>query len=1092
MNHGRRTAAWVMAAILVFSLLPGNARAEEAAGEEGLPVEDTGAAWQLEGKESALPVQQPEQPEVPEAEAGPRLYFGLLHSHTADSSGTGTPAEAYAYATETGGLDFLAVTDHSASFDGAAEAALGEDACAVSSIWQQGREAAVRATNDAFLALYGFEMDWQNGLGHIGTYFTPGFQSWEQEPFSKPAQALEAYYSLLNTVPGAVGQFNHPDIYYGDFEGFGHYSEKADTAMQLLEVISEGTDCFAAYDRALAAGWHVAPTASQNNHNGHWGDADSCRTVVYADSLTEQAFSAALQNRRVYATWDSDLEIMYTLDGHLFGSVVAKHEVGETMVLTASLRDPTDGAIGTVEVIADGEQAALLEVHEAETELTFELPSRYGYCYLKITQEDGDIAVTAPVWIDQEEPVVITAFTTDTTLAVQNRPIHLKLELWNRNAEEFAVESISFFLDGQQFGAVSNPEAVPGNSRTLYEADLTCSAAGRKEIQVKVRGTLGGNKVECTAGLSLTFLTEDTVTTIVADGSHGQLPALTELEAMAADSRMVLVKATELTAELLSVCDLLLIPAPNREYEEGYQALLSDYLASGRTVILCGQADRDNPNCADRLNALLQALELTARFREDTAYDPASNGGQPDTPATTVYNEAEPLLCGIQQPWYQTGGCTVDPGQGVWLVKGLPSAFSVDGDRDGTGALEQTYTETVDGRDVVHSLVTLPGEATLLAREETIFGGCVFLSGGMFPADETLDPGGDNPWDSSNGNGLLMKALLEIPQESVPLSTIAQAKAAGDGETVRIRAYVTVGTAVEGNTFPNRIYVQDTTGGLAVTDFTDPGVSVGTPVELYLLRQGDTFRLLHRQTPDTGTCYFQPKVLSCAEAGKYDLYGDLLVQTEGKVVSRTLMPDGKGVSAFTLEDREGNRVTVRIEDCIRSATTGENTLAETVKEGTWVSAAGIVYRVDEQTVLRVRNCDEITAVRETDKTYRVVKGEYSVWIRKEGGSIYMEVEGPSEEFLGIEVDGERIDKGHYQTTDAENLKFRFWPRYLKTLELGTHSVVFKFRSGEAKATLVVWTNADNPYTGDPIPAYLGLMFLSGGLLRKLHPRRKQR
>ena len=228
MNHGRRTAAWVMAAILVFALLPGNARAEEAAGEEGLPVEDTGAAWQLEGKESALPVQQPEQPEVPEAEAGPRLYFGLLHSHTADSSGTGTPAEAYAYAAETGGLDFLAVTDHSASFDGAAEAALGEDACAVSSIWQQGREAAVRATNDAFLALYGFEMDWQNGLGHIGTYFTPGFQSWEQEPFSKPAQALEAYYSLLNTVPGAVGQFNHPDIYYGDFEGFGHYSEKAD------------------------------------------------------------------------------------------------------------------------------------------------------------------------------------------------------------------------------------------------------------------------------------------------------------------------------------------------------------------------------------------------------------------------------------------------------------------------------------------------------------------------------------------------------------------------------------------------------------------------------------------------------------------------------------------------------------------------------------------------------------------------------------------------------------------------------------------------------------------------------------------------
>jgi len=133
-----------------------------------------------------------------------------------------------------------------------------------------------------------------------------------------------------------------------------------------------------------------------------------------------------------------------------------------------------------------------------------------------------------------------------------------------------------------------------------------------------------------------------------------------------------------------------------------------------------------------------------------------------DTPATTVYNEAEPLLCGIQQPWYQTGGCTVDPGQGTWLVKGFSTAFSIDGDRDGDGALEQTHTETVEGTDVVHSLVTLPGEAILLAREETVFGGSVFLSGGMFPADVTLDPGGDNPWDSSNGNGLLMEALLEM------------------------------------------------------------------------------------------------------------------------------------------------------------------------------------------------------------------------------------------------------------------------------------------------------------------------------------------
>ena len=135
-----------------------------------------------------------------------QFLFGLLHSHTADSSGTGTPAEAYAYA-EAAGLDFLAVTDHSNSFDGALNGALSEDASAVSDLWRQGREAAATASCDSFLALYGFEMTWQNGLGHIGTLFTPGFLSREQAPFIHPATALENYYAALTTVPGSVSQF---------------------------------------------------------------------------------------------------------------------------------------------------------------------------------------------------------------------------------------------------------------------------------------------------------------------------------------------------------------------------------------------------------------------------------------------------------------------------------------------------------------------------------------------------------------------------------------------------------------------------------------------------------------------------------------------------------------------------------------------------------------------------------------------------------------------------------------------------------------------------------------------------------------------
>ena len=43
---------------------------------------------------------------------GMNVYSGNLHSHTAYSDGTGTPAQVYQFA-RASGLDFYAITDHS-------------------------------------------------------------------------------------------------------------------------------------------------------------------------------------------------------------------------------------------------------------------------------------------------------------------------------------------------------------------------------------------------------------------------------------------------------------------------------------------------------------------------------------------------------------------------------------------------------------------------------------------------------------------------------------------------------------------------------------------------------------------------------------------------------------------------------------------------------------------------------------------------------------------------------------------------------------------------------------------------------------------
>ena len=125
--------------------------------------------------------------------------------------------------------------------------------------------------------LYGYEMSWPSRLqlGHIATFGTPGFQSWQQEPFQKYKTALGNYYAALTTVPSSVSQFNHPGTQYGTFQDFV-YSEEADAAVSLMEV-GTGDDACRYYIRALDLGWHLAPVNDQTGG----------RTVVYAESLTE-------------------------------------------------------------------------------------------------------------------------------------------------------------------------------------------------------------------------------------------------------------------------------------------------------------------------------------------------------------------------------------------------------------------------------------------------------------------------------------------------------------------------------------------------------------------------------------------------------------------------------------------------------------------------------------------------------------------------------------------------------------------------------------------------------------------------------------
>jgi hypothetical protein len=879
------------------------------------------------------------------------LYFGQLHAHTDISNGAGSVEEAFQYASQVDGLDFFAVTDHSDSFDNADMGTIDADGADISADWAAGKQAAASVTNGDFVGLFGFEMTWPEDkqLGHISTFNTPGWQTRDQADFENVPTALENYYRALASVPGSVSQFNHPDTVHGDFERFDHYSPQYDAAVSLLEVAGEDgvVDC-EYYDLALDKGWHIAPTNNQNNHNGQWGDASDARTVVLAKDLTEEALYAAMKDRRVYATQDSDLAIYYELNGTVMGSIIPK---SESAAVTVFLSDPTDEAIGSVEVVADGGEAIVRQWVETSTKmLELSVPGGCSYYYLRVTQPDGDVAVTAPVWVDGYDDIGIGSFTSDTLTPARDEEIGLTVELYNDESVEFDLDALSLYADETLVSTVSDLGEVAGMSTLDYTFSYAHPELGVTEFRVEAAGSVNGEDRTYEDTLSLSFHVPEQVKRIAVDASHGNsgVDKLSRLKAIAAK---VNIAVDILDSELPENSDLLLITAPAEAFDEEFVEKVRTFAENGGTVILCGQSDMGDRNLhtSGELNRLLEAMGATMRLNDDTAWDEENNSGTPDAVSANVFNPGGDLTKSLkpEQTYTQRAGCTVNPGKGTWLVKGRDTTHGVDADGDGQDTGEN---------------------AVLLACEELADGGKVYVSGGLFLADDAMkEP------DNVCGNLAIGEALLKIERAACPeLVTIGEMRSGKAGEIYHIRGWATSGTSHPGNTFSKTIYLQDDTGGVALVPFTkkekEKDIEVGTPIEVVgrkEIRGGNVVLKIidYDKKLDEPLYNYTPETTSNKDAMDYDANGGRLMQVEGKVTDVTYTDDRKVVSRITLKDGDGDFAEILIEDNIVSGATEKNDLASQVKKGRTVRAIGLLHLDSDGTpVLRVRNCDEVVYV----------------------------------------------------------------------------------------------------------------------------------
>ena len=605
-----------------------------------------------------------------------------------------------------------------------------------------------------------------------------------------------------------------------------------------------------------------------------------------------------------------------------------------------------------MEVVTDGGAVLVSEYVETPSQV-LELPASGGrsYYYLRITQPDGDVAVTAPVWMDGYDDIGIGSFISDTLTPARDEEIGLTVELYNNESVDFIVESLSLYADGKEVCAVSDPGTAAGMGTLSHTFSYAHREYGMTEFRVEAVGSVNGEKRTYEKTLSLSFHVPEQVKRIAVDASHGNsgVDKLNRLKAIAAK---VNIAVDILDGELPENSDLLLITAPAEAFDEEFVENVRSFVENGGTVILCGQSDMGDLSLhtSGELNRLLEAMGATVRLNDDTAWDEENNGGTPDAASANVFNPGGDLTKSLkpEQTYTQRAGCTVNPGNGTWLVKGRDTTHGIDADADG----QETGEDTV-----------------LLAGEELPGDGKVYVSGGLFLEDSAMkEP--DNIWKPVSGNQRIVEALLKIERAACPeLVTIGEMRSGKAGEIYHIRGWATSGTSRPGNTFSKTIYLQDDTGGVALVPFTkkEKDIKVGMPIEVVgwkEIRGGNVvLKIIDYEVQDEPLYNYTPKTTPNEDAMDYDTNGGRLMQVEGKVTDVTYTDDRKVVSRITLKDGDGDFAEILIEDGIVSGADWVNDLASRVKKGRTVRAIGILHLDSDGTpVLRVRNCDEVVYV----------------------------------------------------------------------------------------------------------------------------------
>ena len=946
-------------------------------------------------------------------EATFQRYFGQLHSHTQYSDGAGSLESALAYIKalpDSANVDFVAFTDHSNYFDksGAAnpEGALYDMSQATEysqETWKAYKDAVAAFNTEnagSMVAIAGFEMTWSGGPGHINTFNTPGIVSRNNTTLNNKTKdaGLQAYYKLLSQTEGvdSISQFNHPGTTFGNFIDFGYWDAVVDTRMYMVEVgngegqIGAGGYylSYEQYIMALDKGWHVAPTNNQDNHKGRWGNANDARDVILTDDFSESGIYAALRARRMYATEDKNLELDYTVNGNMMGSII---DVPEKLNFEISFNDPdrTD-SIAKVELVVNSGKVAYTWDSAADLtkgSVSVELAPEYTYYFVRVTEADGDLAVTAPVWVGESLKLGISKAECGTSTPVTDEELTITTTFFNSEAKPATIKSITYAIGGETIGTATDPITLAASSTQDVEFKYTPTKARIMTVKITAVIEQDGKEYTFTKDVTLDVLDASKLVYIGIDASHyneyvagnykDSMGNFGELAA-AYSVRTVTLKTSE---ELIAACGnskykAIILTAPSRRLEAAqadpktYSTeelnAIKTFNDNGGMVILAGWSDnyenypiiQNNPDIkhmAATQNEVLAKLGSSLRISDDATYDDvrsAADGVDKWRLYFSTYNMENPLLKGVEfdaehpydklytERFSHYGGASIYavdadgnptstlPATVSPAVYGHATTYSVDVDKDGLGGAgipKYTFAENDD-------------RLMVMASEQIEGKGLIIVSGAAFMSNfEVQYQVSDSGAEKNYSNYKICQNLVSMLNQT-EIAKIADVQAEKDeGVKFTVEGIVTSNASGydKDTAFFDCIYVQDNTAG--INAFPVAGnFKIGDKVRVTGTTssyQGERQLAVTKIEKIADAAAPAPKEVTAAQINDGSVLGSL-VKIKG-TITRVEEAEGK-IQTIMVRDAAGNEARVFIDGYITKDKEVQNAIV-----GNQVEAVGL-------------------------------------------------------------------------------------------------------------------------------------------------------